>query len=38
VNELTAIDGVPISYDDNGNLVEDERYSYAYDPENRLIR
>jgi len=36
VNEITAIDGVPISHDDNGNLSEDETYTYAYDEENRL--
>jgi len=38
VNELTAIDGVPLNYDDNGNLIEDERYTYVYDEENRLTR
>ncbi|MFO1433712.1 MAG: RHS repeat-associated core domain-containing protein [Candidatus Competibacteraceae bacterium] len=38
VNELTAINGVPLSYDNNGNLIEDRSYSYAYDPENRLIQ
>ena len=37
VNEITAIDGVPVSHDDNGNLSEDEAYIYAYDLENRLI-
>ncbi|MGY6274216.1 RHS repeat-associated core domain-containing protein [Methylomonas sp. MgM2] len=41
VNEITSIqvDGnplVPIGHDDNGNLEEDKRYSYAYDEENRL--
>ena len=38
VNELTAIDGVPLDYDDNGNIIEDERYTYVYDEENRLQR
>lgn len=37
VNEITSINGVPIRHDDNGNLIEDERYTYAYDEENRLI-
>jgi len=37
VNEITAIDGVPIIHDDNGNLQEDEDYTYIYDEENRLI-
>jgi RHS repeat-associated protein len=42
VNEITAItidDGVPtaINHDNNGNLNEDETYTYAYDEENRLI-
>lgn len=37
VNEITAIDAVPILSDGNGNLSEDERYLYAYDEENRLI-
>ena len=37
VNEITAIDAVPIYHDDNGNLQEDERYIYEYDEENRLI-
>ncbi|GLI36810.1 hypothetical protein KI811_17690 [Geobacter hydrogenophilus] len=36
VNEITAIDAVTIRHDDNGNLMEDERYTYAYDEENRL--
>ena len=36
VNEITAINGVPIFHDDNGNLAEDERYTYAYDEQNRL--
>ncbi len=36
VNEITAIAGVPIVSDDNGNVQEDERYTYAYDEENRL--
>jgi len=38
VNEITKIGAVPITHDDNGNLQEDERFTYAYDEENRLIR
>ncbi|WP_040015960.1 RHS repeat domain-containing protein [Desulfobacter postgatei] len=38
VNELTAIGGVSLDYDDNGNVIEDERYTYVYDEENRLQR
>jgi YD repeat-containing protein len=37
VNEITQINVVPILSDDNGNFSEDERYTYAYDEENRLI-
>jgi len=37
VNEITAIDGVSISHDGNGNLTEDENYEYNYDQENRLL-
>ena len=36
VNEITAIAGVPVLSDDNGNTREDARYTYAYDEENRL--
>jgi len=38
VNEIIDIDGVPLLYDENGNLVEDKRYVYAYNEENRLVR
>ena len=38
VNEIRAINGVPIAHDANGNLQRDERFVYAYDEENRLIR
>ena len=37
VNEITSIDGLTIKHDNNGNLEEDERFTYAYDEENRLI-
>lgn len=36
VNEITAIDGAPIIYDENGNLIENGNYFNAYDEENRL--
>ncbi|MDN3514597.1 MAG: hypothetical protein NG747_09365 [Candidatus Brocadia sp.] len=36
VNELTKIDATDILYDDNGNLINDGIYTYAYDEENRL--
>ena len=38
VNEITAIDGAPLSYDDNGNLTQDPLYQYNYDEENRLTQ
>ena len=38
MNEITAIDAVPIYHDDNGNLQDDENSTYEYDEENRLIR
>jgi RHS repeat-associated protein len=38
VNEITQIDAVPLSYDNNGNLIHDNRYSYEYDQENRLTK
>jgi RHS repeat-associated protein len=42
VNEITTdtIDGSPttsLSYDNNGNLIADSNFTYAYDEENRLI-
>jgi RHS repeat-associated protein len=37
VNEITQINDVLLSYDDNGNLTEDKRYDYTYDQENRLL-
>ncbi len=36
-NELTSIDGVALFYDANGNLTEDQTFSYRYDEENRLV-
>jgi RHS repeat-associated protein len=38
VNEITSINGAPLSYDNNGNLKQDPRYQYLYDEENRLTR
>jgi RHS repeat-associated protein len=37
VNEITQIDAVPVASDADGNLIQDQRYHYAYDQENRLI-
>jgi RHS repeat-associated protein len=37
-NEITKIDLLDIASDDNGNLLQDERYDYDYDEENRLIK
>jgi YD repeat-containing protein len=36
-NEITHIGAVPVLSDLNGNTVDDELYTYAYDEENRLI-
>ena len=36
VNELTKIYTVDLSYDGNGNLADDQTYSFSYDEENRL--
>ena len=38
VNEITSINGAPLTYDSNGNLKQDPRYKYAFDEENRLTR
>lgn len=38
VNEITSINGAPLTYDNNGNLKQDPRYQYLYDEENRLTR
>jgi RHS repeat-associated protein len=35
-NEITTINAAPLAYDNNGNLIEDTVYRYAYDEENRL--
>jgi RHS repeat-associated protein len=37
-NELTGIDATNLTYDNNGNLQNDDAFTYAYDEENRLIR
>ena len=36
VNEITATNGGPLTYDANGNLTNDGQYTYAYDVENRV--
>jgi RHS repeat-associated protein len=36
VNEITAINGASLSYDNDGNLTADSLYTYTYDEENRL--
>ncbi len=36
-NRLTSVDGVPYTYDNNGNLLSDGTNTYAYDFANRLI-
>ena len=34
---LTSVDGVAYSWDDNGNLLDDEIHFYTYDHANRLV-
>jgi len=36
-NELTSINAHPLTYDADGNLVQDPAYTYAYDEANRLV-
>ncbi|MBL8792802.1 MAG: hypothetical protein JNM56_02755 [Planctomycetia bacterium] len=36
-NELTQRNGAPLLYDDNGNLVDDGEFTYAWDFANRLV-
>jgi len=36
-NRLTDVDAVELTWDDNGNLLDDGVYEYAYDHANRLI-
>jgi len=38
VNELTMIDLTNLTYDANGNLLDDAVYTYTYDEENRLTQ
>jgi RHS repeat-associated protein len=38
VNEITRIDAVSIASDADGNLLQDDRYIYEYDQENRLVK
>ena len=35
-NRLTSVDGVPFTWDANGNLISDGVSTYSYDPANRL--
>jgi RHS repeat-associated protein len=35
-DRLTSLDGTPISWDDNGNLISDGEWTYAYDHADRL--
>ncbi len=35
---IPAVSEMPITYDSNGNLTADARWSYTYDEQNRLIR
>jgi RHS repeat-associated protein len=37
-NELTSINANPLTYDADGNLVQDPAYTYAYDEANRLVQ
>ncbi len=38
MNEVTVVDGVTHTYDDNGNLINDGSHSYEYDFEDRLVK
>jgi len=38
MNELAGIDGSPLTYDNNGNLIDDGTNAYEYEYENRLVR
>ena len=38
LNQYTAADGTSFTYDDSGNMTNDDRYTYNYDPENRLLK
>jgi RHS repeat-associated protein/uncharacterized repeat protein (TIGR01451 family) len=35
-NRLVQVDGQPLTYDDNGNLLDDGTFNYTYDSANRL--
>ena len=37
-NEVVAVDGSALTYDDNGNLVDDGTNTYEYDYENHLVQ
>ncbi len=36
VNEITSINGVPFTYDFNGNLLQDAQHNYNYNQDNQL--
>ena len=37
LNQYTSAGGVSYDYDLSGNMTQDDRFQYAYDPENRLL-
>ncbi|MBL8014367.1 MAG: RHS repeat protein, partial [Candidatus Omnitrophica bacterium] len=38
LNQYTQVDGVPLTYDANGNLISDGTLTMSYDAENRLVK
>ncbi len=38
LSQYTSVNGIPIVYDNNGNIMSDGKYSYIYDFRNRVIR
>jgi RHS repeat-associated protein len=37
LNQIATLNGVPYSYDANGNLVQDDQRTYRWDADNRLV-
>ena len=37
LNQYTQIDASQLTYDNDGNLAQDDRFAYTYDAENRLV-
>jgi RHS repeat-associated protein len=37
LNQIRTLNGVPFSYDANGNLIQDDQHTYRWDAENRLV-